>query len=112
MRLDTYKQNEARRAAERPAQERPSSAGRVQVPGAGGADTPAALQARINRAAELARLERTITEKRVHVRQLLLCAGDFGTPGRDGFLRQHETAAAELRELEERAAALSRDSPA
>lgn len=111
MRLDTIRETEARRAAEQ--REGATRAASVQVPGLAGMDTPAAYQARVDRAAALARLEREITAKRVHVRQLMACSQDIGLgAGRDAYRLQHEAAAAELRELEERAAALSRDSPA
>lgn len=110
MRLDTIRETEARRAAEQ--REGATRAASVQVPGLAGMETPAAYQARVDRAAALARLEREITAKRVHVRQLQLCAQDIGLgAGREAYRLQHEAAAAELRELEERAAALSRDSP-
>lgn len=113
MRLDAYQQQEARRADERSAQDRARAAASVQVPGLAGMETPAAHQARVDRAAALAKLEREITAKRVNVRQLLLCSQDIGLgAGREAYRLQHEAAAAELRELEERAAALSRDSPA
>ena len=111
MRLDALRENEARRAAEQRAGS--TRAAPVQVPGLSGMETPAAHQARVDRAAALARLEREITAKRVHVRQLLLCSQDIGLgAGREAYRQQHEAAAAELRQLEERAAALSRDSPA
>ena len=111
MRADAFREIEARRASEQRAGS--TRAAPAQVPGLAGMETPAAHQARVDRSAALAKVEREISAKRLQIKQLRLVLDDWSIPAteREKYRPGLEAREAELRRLDERAAALTRDSP-
>lgn len=108
MRADNYDEQERRRAAQERQSERASArdTAAVLTPGMPSPAVAETQPADVARAAELAQLERQISEKRFHARQLYLCAEDPTVIGGEIYAAQHRAAEAEVQQLEARADAL------
>jgi hypothetical protein len=103
---DPFNVKDAGRAADAQPHERTKSGSPAQTPGAGGLEAPAAFQARVDRAAQIADLERQLSARRTDVRQLQLVLADASVLGRESCRPKLEVAEAQMRQLEAAIAAL------